>query len=125
MGFLRDLRYSIRSLSRSPALTAALLTTVAVGIGAHATVAGFVNGLLTRNLSGIDDRHLVAISWQDADGDRYAPVPYATYLSLHSESASFESIGAFRESRPSVTVNGRSAWMSVVAATPGLWDVLR
>jgi hypothetical protein len=43
--FLRDLRYSARSLSRTPGLTAALLFTVALGIGSYATVAGFTNGL--------------------------------------------------------------------------------
>ena len=35
-GFLRDLRYACRSLGRTPALTAALIITVAVGIGTHA-----------------------------------------------------------------------------------------
>src|SRR5688500_11295858 len=45
MTFLRDLRYSARSLSRSPALAAALLCTVALGVGSYATIAGFSNGL--------------------------------------------------------------------------------
>lgn len=45
MMFLRDLRYAARSLSRSPGLTAALLMTVAVGIGTHAAIGGFVGGL--------------------------------------------------------------------------------
>ena len=45
MTFLSDLRYSARSLSRSPALAAALLCTVALGVGSYATIAGFSNGL--------------------------------------------------------------------------------
>src|SRR5688572_7948112 len=45
MTFLGDLRYSVRSLSRSPALAAALLCTVALGVGSYATIAGFSNGL--------------------------------------------------------------------------------
>lgn len=45
MNLIRDLRYSARSLSRSPALTAALLLTVALGVGSYATLAGFSNGL--------------------------------------------------------------------------------
>jgi hypothetical protein len=49
--FLRDLRYALRSLARSPGLTAALLATVAVGIGTHAAVGGFVNGLLSHGLA--------------------------------------------------------------------------
>ena len=45
MTFFRDLRYSARSLSRSPALATALLCTVALGVGSYATIAGFSNGL--------------------------------------------------------------------------------
>jgi hypothetical protein len=45
MTLLGDLRYSVRSLSRSPALTAALLLTVALGVGSYATIAGFSHGL--------------------------------------------------------------------------------
>jgi hypothetical protein len=43
--FLRDLRYSARSLSRTPGLTSALLFTVALGVGSYAVIAGFTNGL--------------------------------------------------------------------------------
>ena len=45
MTFWRDLRYSARSLSRSPGLFAALLFTVALGVGSYATIAGFGNGV--------------------------------------------------------------------------------
>jgi hypothetical protein len=45
MTFFGDLRYSVRSLARSPAVTAALLLTVALGVGSYATIAGFSNGL--------------------------------------------------------------------------------
>ena len=44
MTFLRALSYAARSLSRSPGLTTALLVTIAVGIGTHAAIAGFVGG---------------------------------------------------------------------------------
>ena len=51
MSFVRGLAYALRSLSRSPALTVALLATIAVGTGTHAALTGFVNGLLTRTLA--------------------------------------------------------------------------
>src|SRR5689334_2016427 len=43
-----DLRYSARSLARSPALTTTLLLTIALGIGSNAVVAGFARGLTMR-----------------------------------------------------------------------------
>jgi hypothetical protein len=45
-----DLRYSARSLARSPGLTATLLLTIAIGVGSNAAVFGFVHGLTLREL---------------------------------------------------------------------------
>ena len=123
MGFLRDLRYALRSLGRTPALTAALLATVAVGIGAHATVTGFVNGLLTRNLALPDTADLAAVHWRDAAGV-YAPVPLERFAALRDAPHAFAALAAFRESRAPVTLDGRTSWMSVAAASPDLWRVL-
>ena len=122
--FLRDLRYSVRSLGRTPALTAALLLTVAVGIGAHATVTGFVNGLLTRNLGLAGATGMVSVHWRDASGV-FAPIPFGKFSALRGASPAFESLAAFRESRASVTLRGRAAWMSVAAASTNVWEVLR
>src|SRR3954447_13549041 len=46
-----DLRYSARSLARSPILTITLLLTIALGIGSNAAIAGFVRGLVIHDLS--------------------------------------------------------------------------
>ena len=45
-----DLRYSARSLARTPGLTLTLLLTIALGIGSNAAVVGFIRGLVTRDL---------------------------------------------------------------------------
>ena len=50
MGVLADLRYSARSLRRTPGLTLALLLTIALGIGSNAVVFGFIRGFVTRDL---------------------------------------------------------------------------
>lgn len=50
-GFLRELPYSTRSLARTPALAAALILTIALGIASNATVDGFVRGLLAQDQS--------------------------------------------------------------------------
>jgi predicted permease len=122
--FLRDLRYALRSLGRSPGLTAALLATVAVGIGTHAAVSGFVNGLLAHGLAIPGAERVAAVYVRDADG-RYQSVPWKRYLALQRAAPSFASIAAFRESRGSVTLHGRSNWMTIARATPAVWDVVR
>ena len=122
--FLRDLRYSAWSLSRSPALTVGLLATVAIGTGTHAAVGGFINGLLSRTLAVPDAHVIAAIHWRET-GDRFGPVPADRFAALRQAASSFESLAAFRESRATVTLGDRTAWMSLVEATPEIWDVLR
>ncbi len=45
------LRYSARSLARTPGLTTTLVLTITLGIGSNAAVSGFVRGLTTRDLT--------------------------------------------------------------------------
>ena len=73
MALLADLKYSIRSFVRAPALTAALLLTIAIGIGSNAAVLGFIRGLVGRDLplTGIDT--LVSVFARD-DDDGFGPM---------------------------------------------------
>src|SRR4051812_7081957 len=58
-----DLRYSARSLARSPILTITLLLTIALGVGSNAAIAGFVRGLVVHDLSiGQPDRTSAAMA---------------------------------------------------------------
>ena len=94
---LTDLRYSARSLSRTPGLAAALLQTIAFGIGSNAVVHGFVRGLLTRDLPVPNSDTVVSVVAGAADGA--GPVSYDDYLSIKTYSEVFEWVGAARESQ--------------------------
>ena len=55
-----DLRYSARTLARSPGLTTTLLLTIALGIGSNAAVFGFVRGLAMRDLPTPQDNPVMS-----------------------------------------------------------------
>jgi len=119
-----DLKYSARTLTRSPALSVTLLLTIALGIGSNAAVVGFVRGLVTRDLPipGID--RVVSVFGRDAQ-DEFSPLSYDAYQSLRTETSAFEMLGAARISRSTVTIDGRSSVMSVAAITPELADLFQ
>src|SRR5262245_9689492 len=48
-GFLQELRFSARSLLRTPALTLALVLSIGLGIASNVSVGGFVRGLFAHD----------------------------------------------------------------------------
>ena len=64
---LRNLRSTIRSLGRTPAFTATVVFTLAMGIGASTAAFSVVNSVLLRPLPYPDADELVAI-WHVAPG---------------------------------------------------------
>jgi putative ABC transport system permease protein len=58
----QDLRLAARAIRRGPAVAAAIVATLALGIGANAAIFGVINGLLLRPLPVADPQRLVTIS---------------------------------------------------------------
>ena len=65
--FLRELRVAARSLSREKGLTASVVLTLALGIGANAVMFSLVRGVLLRPLVNRDENSLIFIK-QSAPG---------------------------------------------------------
>jgi putative ABC transport system permease protein len=62
----QDLRYAVRSLARTPMFTAAVLVTLALGIGANTAIFSVVNAVLFRPLPFRDAEQLVFI-WSTSE----------------------------------------------------------
>src|ERR1700723_3579886 len=67
MSFVRDLRFAVYSLARTPGLACAVILTLALGIGANAAIFTLVRGVLLRPLVNRDEDRLVYIQ-QSAKG---------------------------------------------------------
>ena len=59
--FLRELRLAVRSLGRVKGLTATVIVTLALGIGANAAMFSLVRGVLLRPLVNRDEGRLIYI----------------------------------------------------------------
>ena len=67
MSFLRDLRFAVHSLARTPGLACAVILTLALGIGANAAIFTLVRGVLLRPLVNRGENRLIYIR-QSAPG---------------------------------------------------------
>jgi putative ABC transport system permease protein len=61
MTFLHDLKFALRSLARTKGLTATVVVTLALGIGANAAIFTLVRGVLLRPLVNRDEDRLIYI----------------------------------------------------------------
>ena len=123
MSIVADLKYTIRSFRRAPALTAALLLTLAIGIGSNAVVLGFIRGLVGSELPlpGIDT--LVSVFSRDAS-DGFGPMSLDDVHALKGHADVFAVVGAVRESQAAVSASGRPSVVPIATATPEVFDLL-
>jgi hypothetical protein len=87
----QDVRYAVRTLRRSAALTAVIVVSLAIGIGANSAVFSVVNGLLLKPLPYPDPERL-AVLWLRSPGINIPqdwPSP-GQYIDIRSENRSFE-----------------------------------
>ncbi len=61
LSFLRELKFGVRSLGRAKGLTATIIVTLALGIGANAAMFSLVRGVLLRPLVNRDENRLIYI----------------------------------------------------------------
>ena len=69
-GLLQDLRYTLRTFAKTPAFTAVVVVTLALGIGANTAIFSVVRGVLLKSLPYRDPDRLVRIGHVRPEGAR-------------------------------------------------------
>jgi len=113
--FLQDLRYGIRSMFRSPALTLVALLSLALGIGANTAIFSFLDALMLRSLPVKDPAQLVVFGGEEGEAgvtDRYGSTTlysYPFYRQLRQKNAVFSDVAAILSmlNRVHGTIDGR------------------
>jgi len=104
--FLRDIRYGVRNLTRTPGFTAVAVLTLALGIGANTAIFSVVENVLLRPLPYPHPENLVEI-W-----NTYPPqVPRGglspgDYADWHQKATSFSEMGAYAEISKGLNLTG-------------------
>ena len=92
--FLQDVRYALRSLRKNPGFALVAILTLALGIGANATIFSVVNGVLLKPLPYPQPDRLVTLWESHPTWGRYLTVAPANFYDWREQSRSFEKIAA-------------------------------
>ena len=93
---LQDIRFGLRLLAKSPALSVNAVATLALAIGANTAVFSVVNSVLLRPLPFVEPHRLVML-WENNphNGMRPDRVAWRDMLSWREQSSVFSNIGTF------------------------------
>ncbi|MGD0098632.1 MAG: ABC transporter permease [Terracidiphilus sp.] len=89
--FLKDVRFSLRVLRKSPGFTVTAILTLALAIGANAVVFGILNALVLRPLNVARAESLYGLE----EGADFGWQSYPDYLDLRERNRTFEDLAAF------------------------------
>ena len=91
---MRDLRYALRTLLRSPVFSATVVLTLALGIGASTAVFGAMDRLLLRRLPYAEPDRLVALH-ETQTGKGFSPVSLPNLMDWRAQSSAFDGMAGF------------------------------
>ncbi len=97
-GVLQDLKYSARILRRAPGFTAVAVLTLALGIGANASIFSLVNGLVLRDPAGVvEPDQLVQIARSYEEAPRWDNFSWPAMESIALEERVFSGVAGFQD----------------------------
>ncbi len=93
-GLAQDLRFTIRTMAKSPGFTAVAILTLALGIGANSAIFSVVNGVLLRPLPFADSDRMFAIWGIRLNNERY-PFRISDFLDFRDRVRTLDQIAAY------------------------------
>jgi putative ABC transport system permease protein len=119
----RDLRYSVRSLARTPVLTATIVLTVGIGLGATTGMVAVIRAVLVNPLPYADANN---IYWIYTDNPpfhfRFSVVDYRA---LEADHPTFSAVAAYQGRQVTVTEGGVAERVSIKDVTGSYFPLLQ
>jgi predicted permease len=106
---IQDFRFAIRILIKNPGFSLIAILSLALGIGANASIFSLADALFLRPLPILEPSQVLNISTNVPDNSfsNGSNVSYPNYLDLRDKSHSFDNMTAFQLSTLSVAANNR------------------
>ncbi|MGH7542106.1 MAG: ABC transporter permease, partial [Gemmatimonadota bacterium] len=119
----QDVRYALRTLSRSPAYATVVILTLALGIGANTAIFAMVDAVLLRLLPVERPEGLVFLQVAGSEGRGGAP-PYPCFERIRSETTPFSGMAAFAADELRVEIDGTPEQVFGQVASGSYFQVL-
>ena len=120
---VRNLRYAARVLVKSPAFTAAAITTLALGIGANTAIFSLVKTVMLAPLPYVQPERLVMV-WNMASPDDMTWLSAQEVVHYRNDAASFERLGAYIEGNANLTGGQEPERVRTAQVTGELFETL-
>jgi putative ABC transport system permease protein len=120
---IQDIRYGLRILRKNPGFTLISVLTLALGIGANTAIFSVVNALLLQPLPVLQADRLMTV-WDTQPGDLRAPASYPEFLDWKERATTFQELGAYFETAPSLTGEGEPEQLQALRASSTLLPML-
>lgn len=118
---LRDARYALRMLRKSPGFSLVAVLTLAVGIGANAIVFSLLDALVLHPLDLPGAENLYAIQ---QGRDHAASQSYPDYLDVRDRTRTFDGVIAYTIAPAGLNISGRPEQVWLYEASGNYFDVL-
>jgi putative ABC transport system permease protein len=125
----QDLRYSVRTLLKSPAFTIVAVLSLALGIGANTAIFSVVNGILLRPLPYPEPERIVAV-WHTPPQESFPgmtrfSVSPGNYLDWREQSRAFEQMAIYQYAGLSLSAGADPVPVTGAAISSDFFSVLR
>jgi predicted permease len=121
----KDARFALRGLRRAPGFSAAIILTLALGIGASTAIFSIVRGVLLRPLPFANPDRLVRIWEVSPKGDDHNVASLGNYTSWREQAKSFTAMGAHMAPfGVTLVADGEAAHIVTTDVTPSVMQTL-
>ena len=121
---LKDLRYAVRWLGRSPGFAAVAILSLGLGIGVNTAMFSLVDAVLLRPIPVQDPATLVDVFTSSSDGDEYATTSYPDYLDLKAQNTVFADMIAYTPMFAPLSLGDRARLVIGQLVTSNHFDLL-
>src|ERR1041384_8192742 len=125
---LRDLRYAVRMLAKSPSFTAVAVLSIALGIGANTAVFSIVNAVLLKSLPYHEPARLMLV-WGSGEEDgrllNRNQVSATDVADFRNQTTTFEDVATFTGWNPIMSGNGSAERIPAIQVGDGFFKVMK